>query len=157
MIKVYKIDDFFLKTEVKKEIFEEKTTLPIKLSYQKTKVEEYELLNQFRRYTAFKSLSYRESDSEHYQVIDDLLDMIELVEMLKSFNGNKLNVHKAYTNPKFSAKVVIQEKEEPYLSIIFTNFDRSLNLDKFECAALAAKFSKILQKCEIEPWQEQDR
>ena len=157
MIKIYKIDDFFLKTEVKKEIFEEKTTLPVNLSYQKTKVEEYELVNQFRRYTTFKSLSYMENDKKHYQVIDDLLDMIEFIELIKSFNSNKLNANKTYINHKYSAKIVLKDREEPYLSIKFTNFEKALNLDKFECAALAAMFTKIIQKCEIEPWQELDQ
>jgi len=54
---------------------------------------------------------------------------------------------------KMTAKIV-QKDGKKRLSVYFTYYSYRLYLSRFECASLAAKFGKILQRCE--PWQEQE-
>jgi len=153
----FKIDDFIIYLEKKKEIFDENDLVskPKKLSYSKSKIELYELVPRSRDFTVFSHLNFREErDGKYYSVISDVFVFIDFVEVLKAFSGNKLNTEKEYNlSNKFTAKIT-QKDKNIYLKIHFKNYSNSLFLDKFECSSLAAKFSKILQKCE--PWQESE-
>ncbi len=154
--KIYKFSDFILQTLDKKEIYDDglKTTTPKKLTNQKTKVEEYELIDQFRRYTAFHSLSYLDDDGKYYKVIDNIDHAIDFVDTLKSFLSNRLTVGNIYDDDIFVTEAIKPEKEEAYLLVQFKNFDKALKLNKLHCTRLHTKLSKIIQKCEIEPWEE---
>ena len=150
----FKIDDFIIHLERKKEIFKNNlVSKPKKLSYSQSKIELYELVPRTRDFTVFSHLNFREErDGKYYSVITDIFVFIDLVEVLKAFSGNKLNIKKEYNlSNKFTAKIT-QKDGNITLKIHFKNYSNSLYLDKFECSSLAAKFSKILQKCE--PWQE---
>jgi len=95
----------------------------------------------------------KETNKQH-EVINDLFDFIDLIEILRAFNNNKLDTSKTYNiNDKFTAKTV-QKNSNMYLQIHFKNYSNKEYYDKFECASLVAKFSKILSKCEL--WQEQE-
>ena len=102
-----------------------------------------------REFTVFIGLNlHEEKDEKYYRVISDLFEFIDLIELLKAFNSNKLDIGKEYQiSDVFTAKVA-QKSGKTSLKIHFKNYSYSLYLDKFECASLAAKFGKILQKCE---------
>jgi len=153
----FKIDDFIIYLEKKKEILDENDLIakPKKLSYSQSKIELYELVPRTREFTVFSHLSFLEKeDGKYYSVISDLFVFIDLVEVLKACSAKKLQQEKEYSfSDKFTAKIT-QKDKNIYLKIHFKNYSNSLYLDKFECSSLAAKFSKILQKCE--PWQESE-
>jgi hypothetical protein len=152
----FKIGDFIVFTEQKIIELEETYFKPIKLNYQKTKIEEYQEAKKTKEITVFRGLSLLEKyDNKHYQVISDLFDFIDLIEILKAFSANKLDTTKIYQiSDLFTAKIA-QKDGNISLSIYFTNYSFNLYLDKFECSSLAAKFGKILQR--VEAWQEQDQ
>lgn len=148
----FRIGDFIVETDKKKEILDEVVIFPTKInSYNKPS--DYKIQNKTREFSVFKSLSLLEiEDGEYYRVLDNIFDFIDLIELLKAFNGNKLDTSKTYNiNNKFEAKTA-QKKGNISLSIHFKNYSYNLYLDKFECASLAAKFSKILSRCEV--WEE---
>ena len=148
----FEIDDFVVYTKKMTETLDQMTLVPKKLSYQKTKVEEYELIPKTREFIVFHGLNLIEEDGEYYRVIRDLFDFIDLIEILKAFSSNKLDTSKTYQiGDRFTAKTA-QKDGNIRLSIHFKNYSYKLYLDKFECSSLAAKFGKILQRCEA--WQE---
>ena len=122
-------------------------------SLQSGKPSEYKWQHKTRDITVFDGLNLREKkDGKHYRVISDLFDFIDLIELLKAFNGNKLDTSKIYQiGDSFNAKTA-QKDGNMSLSIYFKDYSSKLYLDKFECSSLAAKFGKILQRCEA--WQE---
>jgi hypothetical protein len=115
----------------------------------------YRRTEEKREFTIFNGLNLLEKrNKNYYRVINNVFDFIDLIELLKAFNNNKLDTAKEYKiSDCFTAKIV-QKNKNMSLSIHFTNYSYKLFLDKFECASLAAKFSKILQRCEV--WQEQE-
>lgn len=157
----FKIDDFIVRTDTEIIQLEEKIITPTKLSYNK-KPEEYKIKNKTKEITVFHHLSYLEkNDKKYYSVISDLFVFIDLIEVLKAFNSNKLNTNKKYNlSDKFTAEIaqdkrdIAQDKRDINLKIHFKNYSNSLYLDKFECSSLASKFSKILSRCEV--WQESE-
>ena len=150
----FKIGDFIVYTNKKVEEFGDQIAVPTKL--RNGKPSDYRWEYKTRDLTVFYRLNLLEKkDGKYYGVIHDLFDFIDLIEVLKAFNGNKLNTEKEYNiSDKFTAEIV-QQDGNITLKIHFKNYSNSLYLDKFECSSLAAKFSKILQKCE--PWQELDQ
>jgi len=147
------IDDFIVYTNKKAETLGEQIIVPT--SIRSGKPSKYEWRDKTRDFTAFNSLSFLEKEEKkYYYVISDVFVFIDLIEVLKAFSGNKLNTEKEYNlSNKFTAKIA-QKDGDITLKIHFKNYSNSLYLDKFECSSLAAKFSKILQKCE--PWQKQE-
>lgn len=149
----FKIGDFIVFTEKKTEQLNEQIAVPTNLNAGKPS--EYKWQYKTRDVNVFWGLSLLEKkDGKYYQVIDDLFDFIDLVEILRAFNGNKLDTKKIYQiSDKFTAQTA-QKNGSMSLSIHFKNYSYTLYLDKFECSSLAAKFTKILQRCE--PWQERE-
>jgi hypothetical protein len=147
----FKINNFIVATSKKIEQLKEQIAVPNSIN--QGKPNEYRWENKKREFTVFQTLLLKEKkDNEYYVVIDDIFVFIDLVEILKAFNGNKLNTNKEYIiDKKFTAKIV-QKNGDMSLKIYFKNYSYALYLDKYECSSLAAKFSKILQRCE--PWQE---
>jgi len=148
----FKIDDFIVNTNKGTEQLNDKIAVPTRLSSGKPSGYEWEYKK--RDITVFNSLDLQEKkDGKYYRVITDLFNFIDLIEILKAFSSNKLNTNKKYIfNNKFTAKTA-QKDGNITLEIYFRNYSYSLYLDKFECSNLAAKFSKILSRCET--WQEQ--
>jgi len=146
----FKINNFIVKITKRKETLKQMMTEPLKLSYNKSKIEEYKLVNRTREFTVFDNLILLEkNDNTYYQVINDVFDFIDMIEILKAYNSKKLDSDKEYKiNNKFTAKVV-QKNQKTSLKLHFKDYSYSLYLDKFDCSSLAAKFSKILQKCEV--------
>jgi len=108
-----------------------------------------------KEFSVFNGLNFLEKkDKKYYRVISDIFVFIDLIEILKAFNNNKLNTNKVYKIADSFTAETVQKNGEFYLKIYFKNYSYSLFLDKFECSSLAAKFSKILQRCEV--WQEQE-
>jgi len=103
-----------------------------------------------QKITIFESLALLNLEDEtYYIVLSNLFDMIDLIELLRAFSGNRLNTKREYNiNNKFTAKIA-QKNGDITLKIHFNKFSNSLYLDKFDCSSLAAKFSKVIQKCEI--------
>lgn len=149
----FKIGDFIVYTEKKIEELQETYQKPIFESRYSKKPDRYIEAHKTREFVVFSGLNLLEkSDKKYYRVISDLFDFIDLIEILKAFTGNKLDTEKIYNvNDNFTAKVA-QKNKKTSLSLHFKNYSYNLYLDKFECSSLAAKFSKILTKCE--PWQE---
>jgi len=143
----FEIGDFAVKIEKKVEYLEDKVAVPkeIKLG----RPAGFKLINKKRHLTVFDGLGLFDAESDyHVQVIYNLFDFIDLIEVLKAFNSNKLDTNKEYNiNNKFTAKIA-KKDEKITLKLQFENHPNIIYLDKFECSSLAAKFSKILQKCE---------
>jgi len=133
----------------------EQIFVPTQIGYN-GKPEKFISKNKTKEMTIFDSLLFYENrDEKYYNVINDMFVFIDLIEVLKAFTGKKLQQEKEYSfSDKFTAKIT-QKDKNIYLKIHFKNYSNFLFLDKFECSSLAAKFSKILQKCE--PWQELDQ
>jgi len=150
----YHIDDFIVTTSKKAEKLKDKIAVPGTII--QGKPSEFNWENKTREFTIFKYLSLlKKQEEKYYLVISDMFVFIDLIEILRAFTGNKLNVKKEYQiKDNFTANIV-QKAGNLYLKIHFKDFPHNLYLDKFECSSLAAKFSKILQRCE--PWQEQDQ
>jgi len=101
----------------------------------------------------FIGLNFKEEkDGKYYRVITDIFVFIDLIEILKAFAGNKLNINKIYNLSDVFTATIVQKNAEKFLRIHFKNYSNSLHLCKFKCSALAAKFQKIIQRCEV--WQE---
>jgi len=147
----FDIGDFRVHTERKTEQLNDKIVVPTSLK--SGKPSEYTWEYKTRDITVFDGLNLLEKkDNKYYRVISDLFDFIDLIEILKTFNGNKLDTGKEYqVNDSFTAKTASKDSKMS-LKIHFKNYSYSLFLDKFECSSLAAKFGKILQRCEA--WQE---
>lgn len=150
----FKIGDFTVLTTKKEDILDTFIFIPTAIVDEKPG--EYEQRYKTKEFTIFDGLNLLEkSDGKNYNVISDLFDFIDLIEVLKAFNGNKLDTDKEYQiSDSFIAKTA-SAKGKMSLSIHFKNYSYKLYLDKFECSSLAAKFSKILQRCEV--WQDQDQ
>ena len=107
----------------------------------------YKLIHKTKQITVFESLNI-----DNISLISDIFELIDLIEILKAFSSNKLTTDKEYQFNNFSAKLVQKDKMFS-VRIKFNDLNYSLFYDKFEATALAAKFSKILNRCEA--WQEQ--
>ncbi len=150
----FKIDNFIVETENKTLYLDEK--IPKPQSIEKGRTTDFKWKHKTKEITVFSSLSlFENEDKKHYVVISDLFVFIDLIELLKAHNGNKLDTGKKYNFANIFKAKLSQEKGKITLQIHFKNHYASLFLDKFECSILVAKFSKILQRCEA--WQEQDR
>ena len=148
----FKIGDFIVYTEKVTEELSEKIAVATDVSHS-GKPSEYKMRCKTRDLTIFEQLDFLEKkDNTYYRVITDLFEFIDLIELLKAYTSNKLDTSKTYRIGKsFTAKIA-QKNSNMCLSIYFTNYSDDLKLDKFECSALAAKFGKILQRCEA--WAE---
>jgi hypothetical protein len=149
----FRINDFTVYTDKKTEHLNEQIAVPTSLS--SGKPSGYTWQHKTRDLTVFDGLNLLEKkDGKYYRVISDLFVFIDLIELLKAFNGNKLDTDKEYKiSDRFTAKTA-SKNGKMSLKIHFKNYSYSLYLDKFECSSLAAKFSKILQRCEA--WQESE-
>jgi len=147
----FNIGDFRVYTDKETEQLNEQIAVPTSLK--SGKPSEYKWQHKTREITVFSGLNLLEKkEGKYYRVISDIFEIIDLMELLKAFNGNKLDTTKTYKIGKsFTAKTASKEGNMS-LSILFTGYSHKLYLDKFECSSLAAKFSKILQRCEA--WQE---
>ena len=147
----FNIGDFRVYTEKKTELLSDKIAVPTKLN--NGKPSEYTWEHKSRDLIVFDRLNLLEKDDgKYYKVIDNLFDFIDLIELLKGYISNKLETKKEYSiNDHFTAEVVSHDGKTR-LKIHFKNYSYSLFLDKFECSSLAAKFGKILQRCEA--WED---
>lgn len=147
----FKIGDFKVYTDKRTEDLDQQIAVPNSLK--DGKPDKYTWKYKTREVTIFQGLALLETkDYTNYKVISDMFDFIDLIEILKAFSGNKLNTEKEYKiNDRFIAKTA-SKNGKMSLSIQFKNYSYKLYLDKFECSSLAAKFSKILSRCEA--WQE---
>lgn len=165
-MKRYKINNFILETEVKKipeygKIKNRKTgkieekilqiSVPMNVSVN-GKIDDYSLVEKTRNFTVFSSLEFFDfEDEKYYIVISNIYDMIDLVELLKAFSSKKLDVDKTYElNNSFTGRIEDGKNKNKVLEIHFKNFKNPLKLDRLECSIFATKFSKILNKCEVE-------
>jgi len=149
----FEVGDFAVKIEKKVEYLEDKIAVPGEIKLDRPA--RFKLINKKRYLTIFVGLGLFDAESDyHIQVIYNLFDFIDLIEVLKAFNSNKLDTNKEYNiNNKFTAKIATKDKEIT-LKLQFENHPNIIYLDKFECSSLAAKFGKILQRCEV--WQERE-
>jgi len=148
----FRIDDFLIFTNKETEELNEQIAVPTKL--ENGKPSEYKWEYKTRDLTVFKGLLLLEKrDEKYYSVITDIFDFIDLIELLKAFSSKKLNPDKEYNINSKAIVKISQKNREKYLSIHFKNYSYVLYFDKFKCSSYAAKFSKILSRCEA--WQEQ--
>jgi hypothetical protein len=146
----FNFNNFMVQTEQEEEQLSELISAPT--SIENGKPTNYILKPKTRNLTVFKLLAFYENNKEQYfQVISDLFDFIDLIEVLKAYSGKRLEANKEYKFNGFSAKIATKN-EVSKLRVSFDNFETVIFLDKFECSSLAAKFSKVVQRCES--WQE---
>lgn len=147
----FDLGDFLVYTETKKEEFAEIIAVPTNLS--SGKPSDYKWQKKTRDFTVFEKLYFlNESKEKFILVTTDIFEFIDLIEVLKAYSAKRLEDRKVYNLKRFEVKIV-KKNDIPKLRISFANVERNILLDRFECSALAAKFSKILQRCES--WQEQ--
>ena len=137
----FNFNDFTVIAKQKNKIYsDEKIAIPTEIK--NGKPHNYEIKHKTKTYSIFTSVIYKND-----VFIDDIFDFIDLVEILKAFSSNKLNPDKKYKFNNFDAKLTKQK------NVFYLHFEikeeHKLYLDKFEATALAAKFSKILQKLDI--------
>lgn len=103
--------------------------------------------------TIFKQVDIFNKQTEKYEeVTSNVFTFIDLIEILKGFAGNKLTLNKNYKiDDSFTGKIMSNKNNIPQvtLGIKFKTLPDMLFFDKFECSSLAAKFSKIFQRCKI--------
>jgi predicted P-loop ATPase/GTPase len=145
-------------TEQKTIELDEEIIVPTKIGGY-NKPSDYEFRHKTREFSVFSGFYIYDSFHEKYcKVIDDLFMIIDLVELLKAFNGNKLDANKDYyeivdfENTILCKAEVVSKDGKISLRVWFEKLKESFYIDKFECSSLAAKLTKILQKCEA--WQE---
>lgn len=150
----YKVDNKF-RVYTRKESEELNERIAVPTSLRSGKPSEYEWQHKTREITVFAGLNLLEKENnKYYRVVHDIFDFIDLIELLKAFSSNKLDTEKEYNiNDKFTAKTA-QKNGKISLKLHFKNYSYKLYLDKFECSSLAAKFGKILSRCEV--WQESE-
>jgi hypothetical protein len=150
----FKIDNFIVFTKIKTEIFEGKENkIFVPSGITNGRPSDFKSQQKKRDFVIFEKLQFLEFNKrKFYTVFSDLFVFIDLIEVMKAFNGNKLNTEKKYDfSDNFTARIA-QKEGNITLEIHFKNYSNSLYLDKFECSSLSAKFSKILSRCEA--WQE---
>ena len=86
-------------------------------------------------------------DSNYAPITTKLFDVLDFIELLKAWVGNKLNVENSYKIANLEAKQTNKTKEN-FLRISF-DFGEVLFLDKFQCMKLSSKLQKVLNKVEI--------
>lgn len=150
----YKVDNKF-RVYTRKESEELNESIAVPTSIMSKKPSEYKWQHKKREFNVFDGLNLKEKkDGKYYRVINDIFDFIDLIELLKAFSSNKLDTEKEYNiNDKFTAKTA-SKNGKISLKLHFKNYSYKLYLDKFECSSLAAKFGKILSRCEV--WQESE-
>lgn len=147
----FKIDNYTVVIESKQQNLKEQIIAPS--SVKNGKPSNYEVVYKTREFFVFSQLGLKHKDGNKYGVISDIFDLIDFIEMLKSFANNKLDTDKIYKiNDVFTAKTAQKDKKIS-LQITFENWTYSHYFGKFEAASLAAKLSKILSK--VEAWQDQ--
>ena len=139
---MYRFNNFTFITDKRIESIGGTVAAPVQISRTGSKVEKYELQEKSRSFNVFMMLGY---DGE--KVIDNDFELIDLIEILKGFTGNKLDVDRTYKFQNFKGGTA-QKNGKISLKIDFKNYDKPLFFDKFEAAAIAAKFQKIYSKCE---------
>lgn len=151
----FTINDFQVQTEKRKETLNEQIAMPTSIS-RKGQPIEYTWQNKTREFNIFSRFLFKyKKDNQYYPLIKDLFEFIDLIEILKAFNGNKLDTQKEYEISTLITVKTAQKNGNMYLKIGIMAGSKSVQdffLDKFECSSLAAKFGKILQRCEA--WQE---
>jgi len=80
-------------------------------------------------------------------ILKDIFDFIALNEAIKGFAGNRYTSSKKYKITDYITANMIDSKGLKMLKL--TMNDQELLLDKLECSILSAKFSKIIQKCDL--------
>ena len=114
--------------------------------------EKFSINKGYKEFKTFASLNYKENE-EYYYVIKNIFNFIDLIEILKAFSANKLDTEMLYELGSFTANFT-QKNGKHYVKILFKNFSNALYCNKFEASALAAKFQKVLSRCEA--WEEED-
>jgi hypothetical protein len=103
----------------------------------------YKIDNDYRNYNKFIYFSYNNN-----VLTKDIFDLIEFAEVLKAFNGNKMDTSRLYDFSFFTAKIK-SEDQKVTLSIMIKSFSNLyFKFDKLEAQILAAKISKVLSKLE---------
>lgn len=85
-------------------------------------------------------------------VTDALLDVIDLIEVLRGFCSNRMISGKEYQIPGQQAGDQLicttkSKKGNVYLFIYKNEKIKNVLLDKLQCAQLAAKMSKVINSC----------
>jgi hypothetical protein len=145
------IEKFFISTKNNVKEFDTtqyKMTKVIKNNNSKNDVD-YSLVNDYKHFEFLKTFGVLNSKTTYTPLTEEILDVIEFVEVLKAFAGNKLNTKKQYNLSFFTAKIKnCEESNSPVLSIKLSN-DTFITYDKTEAQILSAKLSKVVAKCEV--------
>jgi len=153
MIYKCQIDDFIVYTEKKEELISDKYYIQKNIEKSYGSGYEQTYCPKTRDITIFKCLDYLETTEQRYiTLIDNIFDFIEIIEFMKGFSSNKLTTDKIYYRNNFTI-TMSDISGIKKLNIKFKKNPNSFFLEKMECILLAAKFSKILSRCEA--WQEQ--
>jgi len=145
------IEKFFISTKNNVKEFDTtqyKMTKVIKNNNSKNDVD-YSLVNDYKHFEFLKTFGVLTSKTTYTPLTEEILDVIEFVEVLKAFAGNKLNTKKQYDLSFFTAKIKnCEESNSPVLSIKLSN-DTFITYDKTEAQILSAKLAKVVAKCEV--------
>ena len=154
----FEFNNFLVKTVKKIETLDETFQKMIIKNHKRT--DEYRDVHKIREFTVFHSLEFRESRYHEYQkVMIDTFDLIEFMELLRGFSSKKLDTERTYPIHSSDGNEILtmkikQKQGKKFLSIYFSNIQKTLFLDSITCVILASQFGKILQRCEAWQWQE---
>ena len=103
---------------------------------------EYKKTFKSKEIVTFAGMYYR-----NILALEDIFDFIALNEAIKGFAGNRYTSSKKYKITDYITANMIDSKGLKILKLTIN--DQELLLDKLECSILSAKFSKIIQKCDL--------
>lgn len=137
----FKFNDFTIETTTNTQVFRTQTIKPQGVKNEKPN--NYKIENDYRNYNKLASFLYNDN-----VLTKDIFDLIEFTEVLKAFNGNKMDTSRQYDFSFFTAKIKPDE-QKVVLSIMIKAFSNLyFKFDKLEAQILAAKISKVLTKLE---------
>jgi hypothetical protein len=140
---IFKIKDFIVITDKKIEQLNEQYLKPSEIKNDKASGLRWEY--KLREFNAFIDFYYIKN-----KIISDIFEFIEFIELLKAFSSKKLEHNTEYKINRIVSARIVQKDRIYSLQITFHN--QKIYLSYFECSSLAAKLSKVLQRCEA--WQE---
>ena len=140
--------DYFFSVDIFKEKIEIDEQIIVPTWIKDGKPSDYVCKWKEKEITVFGGLRYGYEDRTVIE--NNLYELIDFIELLKAFSGNKLIQKKTYRiNKNIEGRIVTKEGVVS-LMLIFFGHEKNY-FEKYECSALAAKLSKVLSRCE--PWR----
>lgn len=141
-------ENFIIKTTKRREQVYDSICSPQEVTNTASRGDSFSFRYKFRAYLEFINMKYKDE-----VFIKGMLNLIDFIEILKAFSGNKLsfsshlkNEKKVYNFDTFEARMV-EKNQHIFLKISIGSHE--LYYDKFEASTLASKIIKVTSRCEV--------